>query len=115
MGEILEFKDRKKGIKVAVSILAATFLVFLYFVIFFFSGQDGDTSGSFSHRVTQQIIEKVNEITGNGWNVQFRESLVAYWEHPVRKMAHFSEYAVLAILVSGIYLPWKKPSGKLYF
>lgn len=107
-------KQNNRKIRLAVSILAATFLLFLYFGIFFLSGQNGETSGSLSHRVTEVIVEQISRFAGRGWTWEFRDSMVAYWEHPVRKLAHFSEYAVMGILVYLLLRPWRAKNKKLY-
>lgn len=98
-------KDKFK-VKLAVSFLAAIFLVLLYIMIFFFSGQDGETSGSLSHRVTEEIVVRVGEITRKHWTDEIKASLISFWENPVRKMAHFSEYTAMGILVFLFWLPW---------
>lgn len=104
----------KKHVRMAVSIMAAIFLVILYLLIFFFSGQDGETSGSLSHEITQAIVEGLGKIIGGSWTEEFRLSMVTYWEHPVRKLAHFSEYAVMGILVWTVWRPWKVRDRRLY-
>ncbi len=96
----------------AVSIAAAIFLVLLYCLIFSFSEQDGETSGNFSFRVTQAIIEGIGRLAG-GFAEDFKASLIAYWEHPVRKLAHFSEYAVMGSLVYLMLRPWKQRDKKI--
>lgn len=98
-------KDKFR-LKLAVSLLAAIFLVLLYVMIFFFSGQDGEASGSLSHRVTEVIVEQVGEITRKNWTDEIKASLVSFWENPVRKLAHFSEYTGMGILVFLIWIPW---------
>lgn len=103
----------KKG-RVAVSVVAAIFLVALYFAIFVLSDQDGETSGSLSHRITEAIVEQIGRIAGNGWTEELRSSMVAYWEHPIRKLAHFSEYAVMGILVYSMWRPWRERGRKFY-
>ena len=32
-------------------------------------------------------------------------SLAGYFEHPLRKLAHFTEYGILGSLFSGLYIP----------
>lgn len=96
----------------AVSIVAAIFLVFLYILIFFFSGQDGEASGSLSHQVTEVIVEEVQTIARKEWSAETRALLISYWEHPVRKLAHFSEYTAMGILVFLTLWTARKRSGK---
>ena len=71
-------------------------LVWMY-VIFNFSGQTGDVSGSLSLAVTEKIVDII-EIArgGDEADAQHLTSLL----HPVvRKGAHMAEYAVLCILL----------------
>ncbi|MBR2067119.1 MAG: VanZ family protein [Solobacterium sp.] len=67
-------------------------IVFLYiFVVFSFSSQDAETSSGLSEKIAiifASILDKI------GFTFSF-SSLHFF----VRKLAHFSEYAVLAILV----------------
>lgn len=37
-----------------------------------------------------------------------------YWEHPIRKLAHFSEYAFMGVLVYTMWRPWKEHNKRLY-
>lgn len=119
-GKLLKVDFNKaNGVRVkrgcmAVSVVAAVLLIGLYVMIFFFSGQEGEDSGSLSHQVTEIIVEQVEKITNQHWSEKIRESIISYWEHPVRKLAHFSEYAIMGILVFLTLFPqvlwdrWKK-------
>ena len=93
-------KNNKK--KIAVSVVAAILLVLLYLLIFAFSGQDGEESGS------------LNAISGKHWTQNVIDSMAAYFEHPIRKLAHFSEYACMGMLLYGVWRPWKERNRKLY-
>lgn len=79
-----------------------TLLVLLYCGIFLFSAQDGDTSGSISMRLSRQGVKLWNEVAGKELEFADSEALAALWEHPLRKLAHFAEYAVMGVLVYGI-------------
>jgi VanZ family protein len=68
-------------------------------LIFGFSQQDGETSGNLSHYLSETCVELVNTVTGQHWTQEMREGLTAYWEHPIRKLAHFGEYAIMGFLV----------------
>ena len=92
--------------KIVVSCIATIFLVLLYCLIFSFSEQDGETSGGLSQKVSKKCVEIVDEVTNRNWTKQMKESLAEYFEHPIRKLAHFSEYAVMGILVFIIWCPW---------
>jgi len=87
--------DRGKKIYTA---LAGILLLALYFVIFGFSAQDGETSGGISMKVSRFGVELWNDVTMRGWTEQIISELAAFFEHPVRKGAHFAEYALMGFL-----------------
>ena len=100
--------------KMAVSIVAAMLLLCLYGIIFSFSEQDAATSGSLSHMISEKCVELVNTLTGGKWTESFMAGLADYFEHPIRKLAHFAEYACMGILVYTMWRPWKKRNKWLY-
>lgn len=110
--KIIPFDQKNKRIHLAVSIVAAIFLVMLYCVIFLFSEQDGATSGALSHEVSKWIVASWEKITHPAWTADIRTSMIEYWEHPVRKLAHFSIYAVMGILVFLVWNPWMRKGFK---
>lgn len=93
--------------KILFTIFASVLLLVLYMLIFGFSAQDGEASGSISLSLSRLGVELVNGITGSGWTENFIMERAAYFEHPLRKLAHFGEYAVMGILVHGILLCWR--------
>ena len=105
-------KNNKK--KIAVSVVAAILLVLLYLLIFAFSGQDGEESGSLSSMISEKCAELLNAISGKHWTQNVIDSMAAYFEHPIRKLAHFSEYACMGVLLYGVWRPWKERTRKLY-
>ena len=48
----------------AVSVMAAILLVLLYLLIFAFSGQNGEESGSLSAMISEKCAELLNAISG---------------------------------------------------
>ena len=107
-----EMTRRKR--KWLVTVPAALMLLALYMVIFCFSAQDGEQSGSLSQMITEKCVELFNSLSGGGWSESFMESLAAYFEHPIRKFAHFAEYACMGILVYVIWVQWMDKGRKLY-
>ncbi len=74
-------------------------LVFWMALIFHFSNQraaeSAEISGSFSYR----IVSGVRNVLSADWE---EETVAAVWlEHPLRKAAHMTEYAVLAWICLG--------------
>ena len=88
--------------------MAAILLVLLYLLIFAFSGQDGEESGSLSSMISEKCAELLNAISGKHWTQNVIDSMAAYFEHPIRKLAHFSEYACMGVLLYGVWRPWKE-------
>ena len=108
---LMTMKNNKK--KIAVSVVAAILLVLLYLLIFAFSGQDGEESGSLSSMISEKCAELLNAISGKHWTQNVIDSMATYFEHPIRKLAHFSEYACMGVLLYGVWRPWKERNRKL--
>ena len=100
--------------KKTVTGLSAALLALLYLAIFGFSGQTGEESGSLSFYISEKCAEIVNALAGQHWTEQMLNSVALYFEHPIRKLAHFTEYACMGILVYTMWVPWKKPGRRLY-
>lgn len=95
-----------KKIKIVVSVSATIFLVLLYCFIFRFSEQDGETSGGFSLMISEKCMEIWNALARKNWSEVIVQQWAEYFEHPIRKIAHFCEYAVMAGLLFCIWYPW---------
>lgn len=94
--------------------MAAVLLLALYLLIFGFSAQDGEQSGSLSRLISEKCVELMNAFSGGSWSRAFMQKLAAYFEHPIRKLAHFSEYACMGILVYVIESQWLRRGKGLY-
>ena len=101
--------------KKAVTAWAAGLLLVLYLLIFGFSAQDGETSGSMSLYISEKCTGIVNHFTKKGTDHRTLEAMAAYFEHPIRKMAHFGEYACMGVLVYIMWSPWIRLKRKLFF
>ena len=66
-------------------------------VIFVFSAQNGDTSGSTSGSLIE-LIAKIFNPDYDSLTEAEKLEIIASWQLVVRKTAHFSEYAVLGAL-----------------
>ena len=102
------------GKKQAVTIVAAVMLFVLYSLIFSFSDQDAERSGSLSYMISEKCVEIFNALSGKQWTAVFRQELAAYFENPIRKFAHLTEYAVMGVLFYTMWRPWKSRDKKLY-
>lgn len=70
------------------------------YMIFSFSGQTGTESGNLSYKVSHKVIVTADKIL----NKNMSEEQISYYTDkihtPVRKLAHMTEYFVLAVRVS---------------
>lgn len=94
-----------------LSFLPALLMMYL---IFSFSAQDGTTSGNLSYKVSKIIVESANEAFELNWSDREIAYYIERIHHPVRKLAHMTEYFLLAVSVSfplyvygvrGLWLP----------
>lgn len=74
-------------------------LIMMY-VIYSFSAQDAEASGNLSMDFSYKMIEIGNDVFEKGLDEQEIEHYAFKIEHPVRKIAHMTEYFVLALTVS---------------
>lgn len=93
---------------------AAVLLLALYMLIFGFSAQDGEQSGSLSQLFSEKCVELLNTISGGHWSSVLRAELAEYFEHPIRKLAHFSEYACMGVLLWLLWKQWLQKGRRLY-
>ena len=100
--------------KIMITVPAAILLLALYAVIFGFSAQDAEQSGSLSMKISEGAMEFLNSLVGGRWSRQLVEEMAVYFEHPVRKLAHFGEYMCVGILVYLIWRPWIRRGKGLY-
>jgi len=92
--------------KILITVITGFLLVGLYSVIFSFSAQDAEESGSLSRMISEKCVEFFNHLSGNPWSDAVMEGFAEYFEHPIRKLAHFCEYALMGVLLFGIWYPW---------
>lgn len=78
-------------------IIIKTILVILWlFIIFSFSAQKGEDSSSLSDGVLIKIAEFIN---GEKLSIEEKEIVIDKYSIYIRKLAHFSVYFILGILV----------------
>lgn len=100
--------------KYAITVLVGILLLALYMIVFGFSAQDGEQSGSLSQMVSEKCVAIINNLSGRQWSEVFMVNLAEYFEYPIRKLAHFSEYACMGILVYVMWSQWLKKGRRLY-
>ena len=86
--------------KTIIRIILIILILLWMYIVFGFSGQNGDESSGISYRISMFI-------TGN--NEEIAKTIEPY----VRKIAHFSEYAVGAILIYLLLYTFPKVSSKI--
>ena len=69
-------------------------------VIFGFSAQTGEVSGSLSYDVSYKIVEIGNKALHQDLEEWQMKEYASKIEHPLRKLAHMTEYFLLAVAVS---------------
>lgn len=72
----------------------------MMYVIYGFSAQDGNVSGNLSYQVSYKIVEIGNEILDKGLDETQIADYADKIGYPVRKLAHMTEYFLLAVAVS---------------
>ena len=70
-------------------------------VIFVFSAQKSEESTKLSNGAGRYVVTTVNEVMDKGWDEEKVEEYALAIDHPVRKLAHATEYAILALLWFG--------------
>jgi len=101
--------------KIFVTVFSGTLLVLLYMLIFSFSAQDAEESGSLSRMISEKCVEFINNLSGRHWSEAVMKSFAEYFEHPIRKLAHFSEYACMGVLLYVLWRQWMNRGKMLYF
>lgn len=91
-----------------INLLRIVLLILLFgtfYIIFGFSSQDGEESGGISSRVTEFILEKSNTYKNIEENRQ--DEIFERTEKIIRKIAHFSIYALVGSLLMGLVSTFK--------
>ena len=85
--------------KKIIALISGLLLLALYALIFGFSGQDGETSGGISMGLSRYGVELWSRLNGRQLSELLLQTMANYFDHPLRKAAHFTEYAMMGILV----------------
>ncbi len=83
-------------------------------LIFAFSHQKAEQSGEVSGTITYRMAEGVSEVFGLNWREEALTEHAEEWQHPVRKAAHMTEYAVLACILLGNLLQYPGLRNRAY-
>lgn len=74
--------------------------ILMMYLIYSFSAQTGEVSGSLSYQVSYQIVETKNELLSENKSYEQLAYSANSIEFYVRKAAHMTEYCLLAIAIS---------------
>lgn len=81
-------------------IILIILLLITFRIIFSFSDQDGEKSGSISRKITEFVTENIRSIQKLEKNK--KEEILKKIEHIIRKLAHFSIYTFVGILLMSL-------------
>lgn len=84
----------KKWKKLAAGILLVGWMT----VIFCFSAQPAEESSQLSGSVAYQVVDTTDKMFGMEWSMQQIFFYTQKLDFPIRKAAHMTEYAILALL-----------------
>lgn len=88
----------KKYSKFGKAAIILILLFLWYSMIFSFSAQNGETSGSLSGSIALKTVQVFDKLTFGHRSEENIALLAKKLEFPIRKAAHFTEYAVLGCL-----------------
>lgn len=110
MREELKFTSpfMRKNRRRILQFVAAILLILLYRVIFSFSGQDGAHSTGVSRVVSKKCVDVMEVVSHKEWTQSDKYHMTLRIEHPLRKTAHFCEYACMGILIYLVLLQCQK-------
>lgn len=90
---VINWRKRTSGI--VAHILVIIWMIF----IFYMSAQPGDVSGDISGTVSHLFMKVWNGIFFQGWSEAEVLHMAEVWDYPIRKLAHMTEFGILAMLV----------------
>lgn len=74
--------------------------ILVMYMIFSFSGQTGVDSGNLSHEISYKIITVADRVLNKNLTESEKQYYTDRIELPVRKLAHMTEYFILAVCIS---------------
>lgn len=107
-------KEKHSSKKLFITAVTAILLGLLYYAIFDFSAQNAEESGSLSMYVSGRCAEIFNSLSGGRFSQDALSEMAVAMENPLRKLAHFTEYGCMGVLVYILWSQWMKRGKKLY-
>lgn len=83
------------GWKILTHLLVVVWMI----VIFSFSAQPGEESADLSGGISHMVMSLINQVFGLGWDEAQVLDMTALWDYPIRKLAHMTEFGILAVLI----------------
>jgi len=77
-------------------------------VIFYFSSKPAEDSSKSSECIAEEILEVYENIIDHQFSGSVRDEKIGIINHIVRKGAHISEYALLALTLAFHFFVWRK-------
>ena len=111
----MRLKNKKEGRHQRAGVcllLTGVMVVGMMALIFAFSAQDASRSSDLSGGLCGRIVRGVLTLLGAGADREKTELWVGILETPVRKLAHFTEYALFSVIVCTHGLMHRLVSGK---
>lgn len=99
--------NRKRLLPLRILLIFLTIAVMV--VIFFLSADNADESNAKSEVISDSLIYRI--LSSFDWNAEQTEKITHITVKIVRKTAHFSEYALLGMLLTGVCLSFGKSYG----
>lgn len=96
-----------------IRIVLIVLLIAMFYLIFGFSNQDGEESSGLSKRITEKIIVQFDLF--HNLNKSQKEEAANKLEHIIRKIAHFSIYSVIGILLMSLMYTYKLKSLNRFY
>ena len=88
-------KAGERAGKIISHLLVAAWML----VIFSFSAQPGEESADLSGSISHMFMKLWNGIFGLGWDDAKVLAMTEVWDYPIRKLAHMTEFGILAVLL----------------
>ncbi len=100
--------------KLLYRLATGAFLLAWMGIIFWFSAQPATESEEISGSVSYRVVETCNRI----FDKNMTEATISSWakriDYPIRKIAHMTEYAILAVLTGVCILGYRNLGKKTY-
>ncbi len=83
-----------------IRVILIILLMGIFFAIFGFSNQNGEKSGGLSKKVTEAVTKNIKSV--QRLEKEQKENVLQRIESIIRKIAHFSIYTVVGLLLMGL-------------